>query len=409
MTNAPYSSLRFFLFGSVIATFASIGGWLLAPIESRFVSALTDNSLLVGATFAVGTAAFSILALILGRLADRLGRERVVVASLVVGVIFPFLYASSVNVLMYMGVELLWAFAAVGVGPVLLAYLQDMVKYRPNRGHLMSLMYGSMSLSGAVGHFTGGWVADMYGLTGPYYVLAGVYFITLILALYLFFRLQPGIQTEIAAPTKAEENEQHGLDTASFLFGIRYVFQKPVLVYYFIINGAFAMNYSIKVLLWPLIVAGLIERPIVMGVIFAGTGVTAFFILLFSGKVVDSRGAILGVHIAFAALLLGGFMMAFTHSFVWFGIGAALFAVGEAFYGSAQTVLLVDNVANKHRGEILGVDRVFDSSFATIAMLLSGYLLSVWSPQSAWLFFMIILMCAYGGAQLYRGWQVGKL
>lgn len=402
-TINPNPSLRFFVFGAVIATLASIGGWLLAPIESRFVGTLTDNQALIGVTFAVGTAVFSILALVLGRLADRVGRKRVIVGSLIAAVIFPLLYASSVNVLWYMGVKFVWAFAAVGVGPVLMAYLQDMVQHRPDRGHLMSVMYGSMSLSGALGHFIGGWVADTYGLTGPYYVLTGVYGVTLLLTLYLFAKTRTQSEKE---SFRSEEDEKHGLDTTSLLFGIRYIFTKPILIYYFMINGAFAMNYSIKVLLWPLIVMVLVERPIVMGVIFAGTGIAAFLVLLFSGKVVDTKGVQFGVHAAFSALLVGGFLMAFTGSFVWFGVGAALYAVGEAFYGSAQAVLLTDHVANKHRGEILGVDRVFDSGFATIAMLLSGYIASLWSAQISWLCFMAVLLCVYIGAQIYRHMRV---
>lgn len=140
----------------------------------------------------------------------------------------------------------------------------------------------------------------------------------------------------------------------------------------------------------------------VMGIIFAGTGVTAFIVLMFSGKVVDRWGVFRGVHLGFWACIIGGFLMALTGSYVWFGVGAALFAVGEAFYGSAQAVLLTDNVASKHRGELLGVDRILDNLFVTVAMLASGFLIAAASAQTAWLTFMLIFVAAYAVAHIYK-------
>lgn len=388
---------RLFIYGAGIATLTSIGAWLLAPIESRFVSSLTDDPTLVGVTFAVGTAAFSILALVMGRLADKFGRQRVAVWGLGLGVFYPLLYASAANVFLYMGVKVAWAITAVAVGPVLLAFLQDLVSHHKNRGHLMSLMYGAMSLSGAIGHFAGGYIAGLFDLRAPYYLLSGLYFIILLIAIPTLLS-RTARNVEIAH----QEDEDHGLDTQSLLFGIRYIFKKPILVYYFILNSTFAMNYGIKVMLWPLIVAVMIEDPMVMGTIFAGTGVTAFLILMFSGKVVDRFGVFRGVHLGFSACIVGGFLMALTGSYVWFGVGAALFAVGEAFYGSAQAVLLTDNVSSKHRGELLGVDRILDNLFVTAAMLVSGFLIATHSAQTAWLIFMLILTAAYAIAHIYK-------
>jgi len=388
---------RMFVIGASIATLISIAAWLLAPIEARFISSLTDNPTLVGVTYAVGAVAYSILALILGRVADRVGREKMIIMGLVVGVIYPILYASAINVFTYMGIELLWALAAVGTGPILYAFLQDLIHEHPNRGHLMSLMWGAMSLSGAVGHLTGGFVASSFGLTGPYYVVSGIFFLILLGSLPVFLK-----SARQAPCVQRTEQEDHGLDTSSVWFGMRYVFTKPALVYYFIVNSAVAICYRVKLLVWPLIVVLFIEDPAVMGIIFAGTGVTAFFVLMFSGKFVDRYGPYPGVTLAFVAFFMGGFLMAFTGSYWWFGVGAALFAVGEAFWGSAQSLLLIDNVASQHRAEVLGVDMIFDSSFTTAGMLGAGALMAVWSAQEVWLVLMLVLLVAYILATIYK-------
>jgi MFS family permease len=139
-----------------------------------------------------------------------------------------------------------------------------------------------------------------------------------------------------------------------------------------------------------------------MGTIFALTGVIAAITLMFSGALVDRFGAYIGADVAFVTLIIGGVVMGVTDSVIFFAIGALLFAVGEAFYGSAQGVLLIDFVENKYRGEILGVDRIFDNAFSALAMGGSGILMLMLSAQYTWLLFVLYLALAYICAFIYR-------
>ncbi len=68
--------VRGFIVGAVIVSLATTAGYLIAPIEVRFLESLTNNSTLIGATYAVGSILFGFFSIWLGRLSDRFGRNR---------------------------------------------------------------------------------------------------------------------------------------------------------------------------------------------------------------------------------------------------------------------------------------------------------------------------------------------
>lgn len=392
------SPLTLFVLGSILATLTSIGGWILAPIEAVYLTTLTDNDFLIGLTFALGSILVALLGLYLGRLSDSMGRKKILLIGLSIGVLFPLIYASSLNIFMYMGGKSLWAFTMVVTGPVLGAYLQGLVQGMPRRGHYLSMLYGSMSLSGAFGHYAGGWLFESISTTAPFYALAGLYVLATGIAWLL-------IHEDPVATSHREESISQPHD---IFFGIRYIFSRIALKYYFVLNSSFAIAYGIKLLLWPLIIFSFTPSAEVMGAIFAMTGVVAFLVFFFSGRVVDFVGVYIGVHIAFASLILGGVLMGLAPGVYVFVVGAFFFTIGEAFYGSAQGVLLIDHVENRYRGEVLGVDSIFDRGFSALAMLMAGGLLLMVTPQIVWLVFVFLLLISYVTATLYRSQRKEK-
>lgn len=392
------SPLSLFVLGSVLATLTSIGGWILAPIEAVYLTSLTDNGFLLGLTYALGSILIAGFGLYLGRLSDRVGRKKILLIGLSIGIVFPIIYASSINIYMYMGGKSLWALTMVATGPVLGAYLQSLVQGMPKRGHYLSLLYASMSLSGAFGHYAGGWLFEFIGVSAPFFILAGIYLLSTLMA-WLLLHEDPVADKHL----NARDSKPHDI-----FFGLRYIFSRIALKYYFMLNSSFAVAYSIKLLLWPLIVYSFTQSAQVMGAVFAMTGVVAFLVFFFSGRVVDHFGAYIGVHIAFLSLIFGGVVMGFAPSVLFFVIGAFFFTIGEAFYGSSQGVLLIDYVENQYRGEVLGVDSILDRSFGALAMLASGGLLLLLNPQSVWLIFVALMLISYLMASGYRRGRLDK-
>jgi len=102
--------LKEFVVGATIVSLTTIAGYLIAPIEVRYLNSLTENTTLIGLTYAIGSILFGILSVYLGRLSDKIGRNRFIIIGCFLGIIYPLLYASTYNIYQYMGVKFVWAF-----------------------------------------------------------------------------------------------------------------------------------------------------------------------------------------------------------------------------------------------------------------------------------------------------------
>ena len=133
--------VREFIIGAIIVSLATVAGYLIAPIEVRFLNTLTNNSTLIGLTYAIGSILFGIFSIWLGRLSDRFGRNRFIIIGCILGIIYPLLYASTYNIYQYMGVKFVWAFASVTTGPIFMAYRQDLMTQKKKGGHYSGIFF----------------------------------------------------------------------------------------------------------------------------------------------------------------------------------------------------------------------------------------------------------------------------
>jgi MFS family permease len=92
------NTLTQFIWAAIIATLAAIAGYILGPVEVRYLEQLSNNSVLIGTTFAVGSISLAVLSIYIGRISDRLGRKKVILAGLALGVIYPLLYAATFGI-----------------------------------------------------------------------------------------------------------------------------------------------------------------------------------------------------------------------------------------------------------------------------------------------------------------------
>lgn len=371
------SELKKFIIGAAIATLATTAGYLISPIEVRFLSSLTKDSTLIGATYAVGSIALAIFAVWTGRLSDRFGRNKFIIAGCLLGIIYPLLYSSTYNIYQYMGVKIAWAFATVTTGPILMAYLQDCLKDIKKQGHYIGLVFSIQSILGAMAQFLGGYLSDRYSFAVPYFLMSFIFLLASLIAI-------SQIREEKTASIKKDENEK------SFIFGIKYIVKNPPLVYHFINNFSYHLNWGIKVMLWPLIIFAISGNNTATGSIFAAMGVTAFISLLFVGKIVDKIGPFKSTTIALLLLGISGLFLSFSNSLEYFYLFAGFFAIGEAIYGPTKAVLLTNYIENKNRGEIMGLNSVFESIIDSIGPLFAGIMLHYLYPKQILLIFISV-------------------
>ncbi|MCK4730640.1 MAG: MFS transporter [Candidatus Aenigmarchaeota archaeon] len=371
-------NLQKFFIGALIATLATTAGYLIAPIEVRFLSTLTNNSILIGLTFAIGSLVFAFLSIWVGRLSDKLGREKFILIGLLLGIIYPLFYASTYNIFQYMGVRCIWAFSGVAIGPIFMAYLQDLLKDNKKKGYYFGILFSVQSISGSVGALLGGILSDSYNLAAPYYAISFIFLLATIISI-----------TQFKFKEKKDKSKMPE-EKRDLLFSLRYMFKKPELVFYFFQNTGFGLGWGIKPFLWPIIIYELAGKDIITGCIFATMGIMAFFVLPFAGKFVDKNGPFHGAMIAMSILGCSGLVLAFSKdlSIIW--IAAAIYAIGEAVNGPAQAILLTENIESKYRGEMLGLDAVLDRSIQTISPFIAGLFLTFLAPQEVLFFYITV-------------------
>jgi MFS transporter, DHA1 family, multidrug resistance protein len=164
---------------ALIASVSSLGvfaGSLIAPIEARYIQSITNDPVLTGSAFGVGSIFFAVLSIYIGRLSDKVGRKRVILVGLVMGALYAVFYSLVLNVFHLYGVKFAWAFSAIATGPVLTAYLQDFIEPYKNKGRYLGYVYSVQFISGSAGAVIGGFVAKRMVLLHPsLFLLASTY------------------------------------------------------------------------------------------------------------------------------------------------------------------------------------------------------------------------------------------
>lgn len=375
---------RSFLQLATVASLVSTAGYLIAPIEVRFLSSLTNSSVLIGLTYALGMVAFGLFSIWLGRLSDRKGRWWFILLGCVLGICFSLVYATAINIYQYMGGRFIWAFSSATTGPLIMAALQQSMSKLSNKGSMIGIVYGVQSIAGAAAAYAGGLLTDRFSFMVPYIVMGVLFALATVLALSL---------PKLALPKRQKQQAR------SLLFSVQYVLKKPALRFYALLNAAFSLNWGIKAMLWPLIIYGMVANDQTTGAIFATMGIVAFFTLLRVGKIVDHIGPFRSGRWSMLLLGASGLILVFTSDYRIFWIAAAIFAIGEALYGPTQAVLLTEHVEDNVRGELLGLDAVSDTVLNSLAPFLAGLLLVAWQPQAVLALFIACLWAALIGSR----------
>lgn len=350
-------------------------GSLIAPIEQRFISTITESKVLMGSVFTLGALSVAIISLFLARLSKKYGKNKLIIFGAMLGIVYPLIYATSTNILQYAGGKLIFGFAGAAMGPLLFAYLQEHLSFSNNQGKLFGYLYSAQSIAGSLGAIIGGVVADRYFLGAPYFLQFFILIIPFVIALRCFK------EKEIVKNQKF----------INYFFIIKYILSKPYLLYHLILEIPFKMNWAVKGILYPLIIISFVNSNTVTGSIFATQGIVAMIVLFFAGIFVDKRSYMVGMKIAFLILAVSSFFMALSESLSMFWIFAGLFAVGEAISGPAKGVLEIKNIENDYRSEVIALFSIFGYIFEAASPFLAGILLVWLKPQMVLLVYSLII------------------
>ncbi len=159
---------------------AMIGVGIIAPILPLYAKAFSATGVSIGLVIAAFSLSRSILGPFLGRLSDRIGRKRMLVAGLAGYAVVSVLYAVAANLWQLGLFRLFQGAASVMVTPIAQAYIGDITP--PGKeGRYMNLFYSAMFLGMALGPLLGGSLSAVWSYQAAFYGMGVLSLIALIL------------------------------------------------------------------------------------------------------------------------------------------------------------------------------------------------------------------------------------
>jgi len=346
-------------------------GSMIAPIESRFLTQITGSSSYASFAFTIATFASILGTLWLSRLANKVGRDKVIHTAFIISAFFPLLYSFTQNTFQAYGIKFAWAFAAAGTGTVLRAFIQEEVSvFKGKEGTFYGIIYSLQSGAGAVGSIFGGIISDKFGFFSVFRV---VFIISLLQALILIILFR----TNRSKGDDVKEAKQKG----SFREGVKYIWINKILRARFILVTVFGINWSTKVILYPLILFALSGLDSFTGAVFSVQGITALIVLPIIGKIVDKVGYSKVLKVGYFCLGLGVLTLALT-PYVWLiWVAAATVAAGEACNGPGMSKLETINIPNYLRNSVVAVQDVYTTVVELFSTFLTGIMLAFLQPR----------------------------
>ncbi len=369
-----------------VSVLGVMAGSLIAPVESRMVSLLAGDPVLVGATFALGAMCLFLFNVLVGRMSVFWGKKRVALLGLAAGVLYPVVYATSLNVFQYMAGRIAWALAGAVTGSIVGAIFQDLLSARRDAAEVSGWVMSARSVAGMACAVLGGYLGDVVGLRGPYWLVPLLYVASIVL--FVVF-VAPGYREKRVERSVSRRSVRENL---SILVGNRLLFLR------LFTEGVTQSHWAMEPILFPLAVYAMTGSNTVTGVVFGLMGLVAMPVLPLSGRFVDRTSPVRGLLVAFVLYTVGLFVLALASSMgdiYWFSLGAVLLSLGKAFNGPSVFRIELDNIENEYRGEFLGYFGAYDTLTGAIAALATGFLLRFLSVPGVFMAFGVFTLVGF--------------
>jgi len=145
----------------VATAVALVGIGIIAPVLPLYAKRFSASGFEIGIAFAAFPLSRAALGAVVGRLSDRIGRRRLILAGLGAFTVLSLLY-TRVGSLWHLGaVRFLQGAASMMVTPIAQAYIGDITP-RHRAGLMMNIFYSSMFVGVSLGPLIGGWVGETW-------------------------------------------------------------------------------------------------------------------------------------------------------------------------------------------------------------------------------------------------------
>ena len=173
-----------FIFTSLfIATLASMMGiGIIEPILPLYAKNMGASGLMIGLIFAGFALSRGIFAPFIGKFSDGHGRKRLIISGLMLYIIFSLAYTIADTPTLLFIIRFLQGLATVMVTPIAQSYVGDITP-AGKEGRYMNLFNISLFMGMAIGPAVGGFFADTFSMKAPFYAMAIMSIISLLLIL----------------------------------------------------------------------------------------------------------------------------------------------------------------------------------------------------------------------------------
>ncbi len=149
------------LFFAVAVAMLGIG--IIAPILPLYVETFSASGLMIGMVMGAFSLSRGLLGPFVGRLSDRIGRKRFLLAGLGIFALVSLCYSLAGNVWQLMLVRMIQGAASVMVTPIAQGYVGDITPVG-KEGRVMNLFYSSMFIGVGLGPLLGGVLTDLWSV-----------------------------------------------------------------------------------------------------------------------------------------------------------------------------------------------------------------------------------------------------
>ena len=163
-----------------------LGMGIIEPILPIYARHMGASGLLIGIIFSGFALSRGIFAPIIGQYSDSRGRRTMILAGLCLVALLSVAYAWADTPGWLMAIRTLQGFATVLITPIAQSYIGDLTP-EGKEGKYMNLFFLSFFGGQAIGPAMGGYLSDRFSITTPFYAMA----IMSVLALILVFFLVP--------------------------------------------------------------------------------------------------------------------------------------------------------------------------------------------------------------------------
>ena len=353
-----------------------LGIGLVSPVLPQYSLTFGVNMTMVGLLITVFGAARIIVDIPAGKLTGRIGRRPILIVGPLIQAFSSIGCGMAVNYGMLLGFRFMQGIGSALYTTAAMVMLAD-VSTPANRGRLMSYYQGSLLLGSGLGPVLGGYIAQYFGLSAPFYAYAVLAFLA---ALWAYLRLPETRTVSPADPPLAfGSNKPDPPPVVSTKKNVGALLRDPNFILISMITfGIFFMRQGALNEILPLLSShrlGLKEGQI--GMALTLIAIVQFIAIFPAGRLTDSLGrkAVITPACIIASISLA--MMACCYSYSFLLLTCVVMGIGIGISGSAPSAYVADIVPRDNYGLAMGTYRAISDFGFVIGPVLMGWLADI--------------------------------